>query len=167
MISYYEISESLDNRYKKLSRKQKAWIVVGAILLLLMSLCCLGGWLYSNYQRRLAVSNYEKLLEKSKQNYYLQTVANNNLEKKLQDMSLRLAELKNNTIELERMFSELSSEKVSLEEIRQQMEIGLRNSRAQLDKMQRSVNVLIDQRTKTVIKTEEEIIYEKSDTHGK
>jgi ElaB/YqjD/DUF883 family membrane-anchored ribosome-binding protein len=166
-MTFYEISQNLDNQYKTWSRDKKAWVVIGVVTLAVLLLVSIGGLIYVTYQKNKAISEYEQLLHLSKQNYYLQTIENQNLSKKLQDMSLRLAELKNNTIELERMFRELSEEKVSLEEIRSQMELGLKNTRYQLDKMQSSVTYLIDQRKKTVIKTEDEIIYEKTDTHGK
>ncbi len=166
-MTFYEISIDLDKRYKTWSSARKAWIVIGILTLIIFLLLSIGLCLYFNYQRSQTEVYYEKLLEKSKQNFYLQSIANSNLEKKLQDMSLRLAELKNSTIELERMFRELSEEKVSLEEIRRQMESGLKNTLSQLDKMQYSVNYLIEQRKKVITDTKDEIIYEKSDTHGK
>lgn len=166
-MTFYEISQKLDSRYKKLSAEQKSWIVIGAIVVLLLLLAGFGLALYEKFQQRRLAENYEKLLEKSRQNYYLQSLQNSNLEKKLQDMLLEIAKLKNNTIELERMFSELSDEKVSLEEIRARMEAGLKNTRTQLNNMQKSVNYLIDQRSKTLIYTKEELIREKADTHGK
>ncbi|MBQ5513129.1 MAG: hypothetical protein IIT83_05525, partial [Bacteroidales bacterium] len=61
----------------------------------------------------------------------------------------------------------LTAEKVSLEEIRAAMEAGLRRTKTQLDNMQGSVNSLINQREKTLIYTQETIIQEKTDTHGK
>ncbi|MCQ2253442.1 MAG: hypothetical protein MJZ61_08325, partial [Bacteroidales bacterium] len=122
---------------------------------------------YTNYQKNKVIADYEKLLDNSHQNYYLQSIANSNLEKKLQDLNLKLAEMRNTTIDLERMFNELSEEKVSLEEIRARMEMGIRRTKAQLDNMQTSVNSLINQRTKVIIYNEEEIIREKMDTHGK
>ena len=166
-MTFYEISVNLDKKYKTWSSTRKAWVVIGVLALLVFLLLSIGFCLYFKYQCSQTADYYEKLLEKSKQNFYLQSIANSNLEKKLQDMSLRLAELKNSTIEIERMFRELSEERVSLEEIRRQMESGLKNTRSQLDKMQFSVNYLIEQRKKVVTETEEGIIYEKSDTHGK
>ncbi|MBQ5549858.1 MAG: hypothetical protein IIT32_02225, partial [Bacteroidales bacterium] len=93
--------------------------------------------------------------------------ANSNLEKKLQELNLRLAELINNTIELQRMAEQLTAENVSLEEIRREMEKGLKRTKTQLDKMQGSVNYLIDQRENQIFETGEKLKIEKSNTHGK
>lgn len=166
-MSLYSISDDFDAYYRKMSRKARTWTFVGIAALVLLALLLVGMIIYVNYMRGVEEEDYYKELEKSKQNYYIQGVANSNLEKKFQDLNLELAKLRNNTIELERMFSELSDEKVSLEEIRAEMELGIRRSKAQLDKMQSSVNSLIDQRTKVIINNENEILNEKSDTHGR
>ena len=167
VMTFYEISKKLDREYKTWSAERKAWTVIVFVLLSLLFLTAFALGLYTRYKKNAEIENYKTLLEQSKQNYYIQTIANSNLEKKLQDMLLELAKMKNNTIELERMFEALYEEKVSLEEIRREMESGLKNTRFQLDKMQNSVNSLIDQRTKAVIYSEQNLIYEKSDTHGK
>jgi parvulin-like peptidyl-prolyl isomerase len=167
IMTFYDISRKLDANYKTWSSDRKAWTVILFVLLVLLFLSAFALGLYTRYTKNLEIENYKAVLEKSKQNYYLQSIANSNLEKKLQEMLLELAKMKNNTVELERIFQALYDEKASLEEIRQQMETGLKNTKFQLDKMQHSVNSLIDQRTKTIISTERDIIYEKSDTHGK
>ncbi len=164
---FYRFSENIDEYYKKMSRRARVWAAIAIVAIVLLLLMATGFALYYRYQHNKMIAEYEKLLEKSHQNYYLQGIASSNLEKKLQDLMLELAKLRNNTIELERMFSELSDEKVSLEEIRAEMELGIRRSKAQLDRMQSSVNSLIDQRTKVIINNENEILNEKSDTHGK
>jgi hypothetical protein len=166
-MSLYSLSQKIDKTYNQMSPNRRAWtaIIIVTIILLLLSASILA--LYSKHLKESELAAYEAELEKSKQNYYLQTIANSNLEKKLQDMSLRLAETINNTIELERMFHELSEEKVSLEEIRSELEAGIRRTKYQLDNMQGAVNSLINQRQKVIITTEEDIIIEKSNTHGK
>ncbi|MCR5455925.1 MAG: hypothetical protein K6F33_13130 [Bacteroidales bacterium] len=166
-MSLYQLSKRIDKRYNEMTPNTKAGIFIGIIILLLLLLSILGWVIYSKHKQYAEAERYLKELEESKQNYYLATIANSNLEKKLQEMSLRLAETINNTIELERMFKQLSEEKVSLEEIRAAMEAGLRRTKKQLDNMQGSVNSLINQREKTVIYTEETIRIEKSNTHGK
>jgi len=166
-MTLYEISQKLDKQYKTWSAERKAWTVVLIVLLCLLFLASIGFGFYLKHKKNAEISNLSRLLEESKQNYYLQTVANSNYEKKLQDLLLELATMKNNTIEIERMFQALYEEKVSLEDIRRQMESGIKSTKFQLDKMQHSVNSLIEQRTNTVITKEAEIIYEKSDTHGK
>lgn len=166
-MSLYSLSQKIDKKYNEMSPKRRAWtaIIIVSIILLLLSASILA--LYSKHLRDAELEAYKAELEKSKQNYYLQTIANSNLEKKLQDMSLRLAETINNTIELERMFHELSEEKVSLEEIRAELEAGIRRTKNQLDNMKGAVNSLINQRQKVIITTEEDIIHEKTNTHGK
>lgn len=166
-MSIYSISDDFDVYYSKMSRKAKTWSFVGIVALLLLALTLIGFVIYINYQRGLEQEIYAKALEKSKQNYFIQGVANSNQEKKLQDLNLELAKLKNNTIELERMFNELSEEKVSLEEIRAAMELGISRTKSQLDRMQSSVNSIIDQRTKAIISNELQIQNEKFDTQGK
>lgn len=166
-MTLYQISEDVDVYYRKMSHRERAWWFIGLIALLILLLGSIGYSIYSNYQKQKAIAEYQKLLEESHQNYYLQSISNSNLEKKLQDLMLEIATLRNSTIELERMIMELSDEKVNLEEIRRQMELGIRRTKTQLDNMQSSVNSLINQRTKAIIYTEDEIIREKSDTHGK
>jgi biopolymer transport protein ExbB/TolQ len=166
-MSLYQFSKRIDKHYNEMTPNKKASIFIGVIVLFLLLLSIIGWVIYSKHRQYAEVERYIKELEESKQNYYLQTIANSNLEKKLQEMSLRLAETINNTVELERMLNELDAENVSLEEIRRALETGLRRTKTQLDNMQGSVNSLINQREKTLIYTEQQIIHEKSNTHGK
>ena len=166
-MSLYQLSKRIDKRYGEMTPNAKALTFIGVIVLFLLLLLALGLVLYSKHSKYAELERYIEKLEESKQNYYLATIANSNLEKKLQEMSLRLAETINNTIELERMFKELEAENVSLEEIREAMEKGLRRTKTQLDNMQGSVNSLINQREKAVIYQKEVIIHEKNNTHGR
>ncbi len=166
-MSLYTLSKKIDRRYGEMTPNTKAWIFIAVVALILLLLLAMGWLVYDRYRHDAVVGRHLKELEESKQNYYLQTIANSNLEKKLQEMSLKLAETINNTIELERMFHELEEEKVSLEEIRDAMEKGIRRTKSQLDNMQGSVDALINQREKTIIYNREEIIHEKTNTHGK
>ena len=166
-MSLYQLSKRIDKHYNEMTPNKKAGIFIGVIILFLLLLAILGLVIYSKHSQYAEAERYIKELEESKQNYYLQTIANNNLEKKLQEMSLRLAETINNTVELERMLKELDVENGSLEEIRKALELGLRRTKTQLDNMQGSVNSLINQREKVIFHTEETIIHEKSNTHGK
>jgi biopolymer transport protein ExbB/TolQ len=166
-MSLYQLSKRIDKRYNEMTPNQKSLTFIGVILLLLLLLGAIGWILYSKNSKYADAERYIEKLEESKQNYYLATIANSNLEKKLQEMSLRLAETINNTIELQRMFDELSAEHVSLEEIREAMEKGLRRTKTQLDNMQGSVNSLINQREKNIIYNKTEIEKVKFDSHGK
>ena len=166
-MSLYQLSKRIDKRYNEMTPNQKSLTFIGVILLLLLLLGAIGWILYSKNSKYADAERYIEKLEESKQNYYLATIANSNLEKKLQEMSLRLAETINNTIELQRMFDELSAEHVSLEEIREAMEKGLRRTKTQLDNMQGSVNSLINQREKTIIYNKTVIEKEKFDSHGR
>ena len=166
-MSLYQLSKRIDSRYNEMTPNQKSLIFIGVIILFLLLLGILGWIVHCKNQQNAEAERYIKKLEESKQNYYLATIANSNLEKKLQEMSLRLAETINNTIELQRVFDELTAEKVSLEEIRAAMEAGLRRTKTQLDNMQGSVNYLIDQRENQIFETGEKLKIEKSNTHGK
>lgn len=166
-MSLYQLSKRIDRRYEKLTPNAKSLIFIGIIILLLLLLGLFGCFLYDKNRQYADAERYIKELEESKQNYYLVTIANSNLEKRLQDLSLRLAETLNNTIELERMFKELEAENVSLEEIRDAMEKGLIRTKTQLDNMRGSVNYLIDQRQKDIIQMGEKVKIEKTNTHGK
>ena len=166
-MSLYQLSKRIDRRYEKLTPNAKSLIFIGIIFLLLLLLGLFGWFLYDKNRQYADSERYIKELEESKQNYYLVTIANSNLEKRLQDLSLRLAETLNNTIELERMFKELEAENVSLEEIRDAMEKGLIRTKTQLDNMRGSVNYLIDQRQKDIIQMGEKVKIEKTNTHGK
>jgi len=166
-MSLYQLSKRIDKRYAEMTPNQKALSFIGIIILIALLLFLTGWIIFCNQRQSDDVEHYIKKLEESKQNYYLATIANSNLEKKLQEMSLRLAETINNTVELERMLHEFEAENLSLEEIRDALEKGLRRTKTQLDNMQGSVNALINQREKTVIYNKEQLLNEKSDTHGK
>ncbi|MBR4273778.1 MAG: hypothetical protein IKQ30_13195 [Bacteroidales bacterium] len=166
-MSLYQLSKRIDKRYAEMTPNQKSLTFIGIIALIVL-LLFLGGWIIFSKQRQSEdVERYIDKFEESKQNYYLATIANSNLEKKLQELNLRLAELINNTIELQRMAEQLTAENVSLEEIRREMEKGLKRTKTQLDKMQGSVNYLIDQRENQIFETGEKLKIEKSNTHGK
>ena len=166
-MSLYQLSKRIDKRYAGMTPNQKSLTFIGIIVLIVL-LLFLGGWIiFSNQRQSEDVERYVKKFEESKQNYYLATIANSNLEKKLQEMSLRLAELINTTVELQRMTDLLTAENVSLEDIRRELEKGLKRTKTQLDNMQSSVNYLIDQREKTIIETGENLKIEKSNTYGK
>ena len=166
-MSLYQLSKRIDKRYAEMTPNQKSLTFIGIIALIVL-LLFLGGWIiYSKQRQSEDVERYIDKFEESKQNYYLATIANSNLEKKLQELNLRLAELINNTIELQRMAEQLTAENVSLEEIRKEMEKGLKRTKTQLDKMQGSVNYLIDQRENQIFETGEKLKIEKSNTHGK
>ena len=166
-MSLYQLSKRIDKRYAEMTPNQKSLTFIGIIVLILLLLGMAGWIIFSNQRQSEDVERYINKFEESKQNYYLATIANSNLEKKLQEMSLRLAETINNTIELQRMFDELTAEKVSLEEIRTAMETGLRRTKTQLDNMQGSVNSLINQRQKVLDDNEQTIRNEKKNTYGK
>jgi predicted PurR-regulated permease PerM len=166
-MSLYQLSKRIDKRYAGMTPNQKSLTFIGIIVLIVL-LLFLGGWIiFSNQRQSEDVERYVKKFEESKQNYYLATIANSNLEKKLQEMSLRLAELINTTVELQRMTDLLTAENVSLEDIRRELEKGLKRTKTQLDNMQSSVNYLIDQREKAIIETGENLKIEKSNTYGK
>jgi len=166
-MSLYQLSKRIDKRYAEMTPNQKSLTFIGIIALIVL-LLFLDGWIIFSKQRQSEdVERYIDKFEESKQNYYLATIANSNLEKKLQELNLRLAELINNTIELQRMAEQLTAENVSLEEIRKEMEKGLKRTKTQLDKMQGSVNYLIDQRENQIFETGEKLKIEKSNTHGK
>ncbi len=158
MDTIYTISEAMDRRYQKMSRKAKVWSLVAVIAIALLLLMSAGMAFYFLYQRNRAIEYGEAELEKSKQNYYIQSISNSNLEKRLQDLILELAKLRNSTIELGMMVALLQEDKVNLEEIRLRLESGVRNAKYQLDKMETSVNSLIKQRSGTLTTTEQELL---------
>jgi len=166
-MSLYQLSKRIDKRYAEMTPNQKSLTFIGIIVLILLLLGMAGWIIFSNQRQSEDVERYINKFEESKQNYYLATIANSNLEKKLQELNLRLAETINSTIALQRMISELDSENVSLEAIRKELEKGLQRTKSQLDKMQGSVNYLIDQRENQIYKTGENLKIEKSNTHGK
>jgi len=157
----YRISENIDEHYKKMSRRAKAWAAIAIVAIILLMLVSAAFALYYRYQRDKVIADYEKLLEKSHQNYYIQGIANSNLEKKLQDLMLELATLRNNTVEMERMFAELREDNANLEEIRRRLQQGIVRTKSQLDHMESSVTSIINQRQKAIIYTEEEILSKK------
>ncbi|MCQ2249727.1 MAG: hypothetical protein MJZ66_01320 [Bacteroidales bacterium] len=143
---FYRFSENIDEYYKKMSRRARVWAAIAIVAIVLLLLLATGFAFYYRYQHNKMIAEYEKLLEKSHQNYYLQGIANSNLEKKLQELMLELATLKNNTIEMEMVLMELKGENADLNEIRRRMEQGISKTKIQLENMQSSVNSIIEHR---------------------
>ena len=97
-MSLYQLSKRIDKRYAEMTPNQKSLTFIGIIALIVLLLFLAGWIIFSNQRQSEDVERYIKKFEESKQNYYLATIANSNLEKKLQEMSLRLAETINNTV---------------------------------------------------------------------
>ncbi len=151
-------TESLISKISKVGRR---WLVWAVIVLFLMLLACVGYIVYLNNKHISENKKYEQLFEKSKQNYYKLSIENENLKRKLQDLNLKLAETINSMVDLQTVLSQMSSEKENLEEIKRQMEIGIKNTKGQLDRMQRSVNILIDNRRNSVEDSQVELLKQK------
>ncbi len=145
----------------KISKVGRRWLVWAVIVLFLMLLACVGYIVYLNNKHISENKKYEQLFEKSKQNYYKLSIENENLKRKLQDLNLKLAETINSMVDLQTVLSQMSSEKENLEEIKRQMEIGIKNTKGQLDRMQRSVNILIDNRRNSVEDSQVELLKQK------
>ena len=75
-------------------------------------------------------------------------------------MNLRLAQTIGSMVELQTMLDQINSEKANLEEVKNQLETGLKSTRTQLDKVQKSVNNLIDSRSHIITNTEETVIHD-------
>ena len=75
-------------------------------------------------------------------------------------MNLRLAQTIGYMVEMQTMLNQINSEKANLEEVKRQLENGMKNTRTQLDKVQKSVNNLIDSRSHLITNTEENVIHD-------
>ncbi|MCQ2974023.1 MAG: hypothetical protein MJ211_04360 [Bacteroidales bacterium] len=162
-MKFNSIAEKSELFFRKKSKTTKSILTI-LLCLIILGLLFLGGLaIYQHYNYKATVAKYERELQISKQNYFVSTVENSNLEKKLQEMSLRLAETINSMVTLDQMLNQMSDEKANLEEIKNQMEIGIKNTQGQLNKMQNSVNTLIDRQSKVIIRSEYNLLEEKGE----
>lgn len=151
-------SETLVSKISKLGRRWLVWCVIILIILLLGSIAYI---FYQNYKTERENKKYIELFEQSKQNYYQLSIENENLKRKLQELNLKLAETINSMADLQTVLAQMSSEKENLEDIKRQMEVGIKNTKGQLDKMQRNVNFLIDNRKTSVSDSQIQLLKEK------
>ncbi|MBO4371305.1 MAG: hypothetical protein J5826_00065, partial [Bacteroidales bacterium] len=139
-MKFTALADRTEYFLRRLSKRAKSWLVLAvwtaAILMLLFGTL----WIYNHIKFNRERAEYERKLQTSQQNYYTQTVENANLEKRLQDMNLRLAQTIGSMVELQTMLDQINSEKANLEEVKRQLETGLKTTRTQLDKVQKSVN---------------------------
>lgn len=159
-MKFTALADRTEYFLRRLSKRAKSWLVLAvwaaAILMLLFGTL----WIYNSIKFNRERAEYERKLQTSQQNYYTQTVENANLEKRLQDMNLRLAQTIGSMVELQTMLNQINSEKANLEEVKLQLETGLKSTRTQLDKVQKSVNNLIDSRSHLITNTEENVIHD-------
>ena len=159
-MKFTALADRTEYFLRRLSKRAKSWLVLAvwtaAILMLLFGTL----WIYNHIKFNRERAEYERKLQTSQQNYYTQTVENANLEKRLQDMNLRLAQTIGSMVELQTMLDQINSEKANLEEVKLQLENGLKSTRTQLDKVQKSVNNLIDSRSHIITNTEETVIHD-------
>ncbi len=137
----------LDNAYNQLSYTGKIITVslIGILTALLVFL------IVRNFMLNSQLSNmnekYKSDLAVAKDNYYLLNLENANLEKKVQDLNLKLVETINNTVDLQVMMDHVSNENTNLVTIKDELIVGLKKTNQQLLNMQSSVNKLINSRT--------------------
>ena len=159
-MKFTALADRTEYFLRRLSKRAKSWLVLAvwtaAILMLLFGTL----WIYNRIKFNRERAEYERKLQISTQNYYTSTVENANLEKRLQDMNLRLAQTIGSMVELQTMLDQINSEKANLEEVKLQLETGLKSTRTQLDKVQKSVNNIIDSRSHIITTTEENVIHD-------
>ena len=159
-MKFTALADRTEYFLRRLSKRAKSWLVLAVWTAAIMMLLFGTLWIYNHIKFNRERAEYERKLQTSQQNYYTQTVENANLEKRLQDMNLRLAQTIGSMVELQTMLDQINSEKANLEEVKLQLETGLKTTRTQLDKVQKSVNNLIDSRSHTITTTEENVIHD-------
>ncbi len=159
-MRFNAIADRTEYFLRKLSKRAKSWLVVTVVAVAALMLIFGTLWIYNHIKYKRERAEYERKLQTSQQNYYMQTVENANLEKRLQDMNLRLAQTIGSMVEMQTMLNQINSEKANLEEVKRQLENGMKNTRTQLDKVQKSVNNLIDSRSHLITNTEENVIHD-------
>ena len=159
-MKFYTIADRTEYFLRRLSKRTKSWLVVGVVAAAILMLLFGTLWIYNRYKFNQERAEYERKLQTSTQKYYTATLENANLEKRLQDMNLRLSQTIGSMVELQTMLNQINSEKANLEEVKRQLETGLKTTRTQLDKVQKSVNTLIDSRSHTITNTEESVIHD-------
>ncbi len=152
------VEKNFDEYYQSLNKKKKNYLSYIFILVILLILTLTIALFVKTKNYSKEVEDYKIKLDQSYQNYYLATLENANLEKKIQALNLKLAETINNTVALETMITNMENEKVNLEQIKKELEKGIQRTKAQLNTMQNSVNNLIMQREKTIIQKQTNIL---------
>lgn len=166
MSAIYNITEDLDKKYAKMSRKAKFWSLMAIIAVFLLLIVTAGMAIYFHYQRNSIAEYYKAELDKSKQNYYIQSVSNSNLDKKLQDLMLELARLRNHTVSIETMIAMLKEDSVNIHEVHKRLMAGVDQAKRDLNKMGASVTEVINSHYKS-FKLNTRILDERCDTLGK
>lgn len=159
-MRFTAIADRTEYFLRHFSKRAKSWLTVGVFAAGILMLLFGTLWIYNSIKFNRERAEYERKLQTSQQNYYTQTVENANLEKRLQDMNLRLAQTIGSMVELQTMLDQINSEKANIEEVKNQLENGLKSTRSQLDKVQKSVNNLIDSRLHIITTTEENVIHD-------
>ena len=110
-MKFTAIADRTEYFLRRLSKRAKSWLVLAvwtaAILMILFGTL----WIYNHIKFNRERAEYERKLQISTQNYYTSTVENANLEKRLQDMNLRLAQTIGSMVELQTMLDQINSEK--------------------------------------------------------
>jgi len=95
------------------------------------------------YDSRL---KYKTDIDRAQERYFLLSLENSNLRKKIQELNLELAVTLNNTVELQVMMNQVNEENITLASIKTQLTDGIRRTNQQLQLMQGSVNKMIESR---------------------
>ena len=164
MLFSINFSHRTDEFYNSLSDRRKTIFALSFIISIVLILVLSVWFVISSYNKNNEIASYQTQLEAARQDYYLSSLNNANLQKQIQDLNLKMAETINTTVELQQMLLHMTNEKSSLQNVKSELESGLRRTRQQLDRMQKSVNGLIDKRTESV-NTEERHLKRDKDYH--
>lgn len=146
MYKNKKITETKNNNISKyivviifiLSILANAWLIVGNVS--------------KKKELQQIKNNCKKDINRSAEQYSILYNENMRLQKKLQDLNLKLMETMNNTIELTVLLQQLENENVTLYNIKDELTRGVNRTNYQLKSMQKSVNALIDQKQKRLNK---------------
>lgn len=153
-----KIEKKINHAYSQLSFTGKI-IIVSIILFSLIGNIILVSSNFRLSNRLYATKNkYKTDLDRAKDSYFLLNLENANLEKKIQNLYLELAETLNNTVELQIMMNHVTEENLTLYSIKDELADGINKTSYQLKKMQKSVNDLIVTRQKSNEKEQELIL---------
>jgi len=154
--------EKINNFFRKVDLPTKLLIT----LVLVISVF-LNGLLFLKYANtktdlKKSEAKYVTDIKRSKEQYSLLYAQNTSLQKQVKDLNLELIKTINNTVDLQVMFQQIYDETVTLYSIKDELSTGIQKTKNQLQKLQTSINTIIENKDNFLDSTELQIRKEKS-----
>lgn len=154
--------EKINNLFKKFDFPAKVLIITIFIISVFLNAFLFVKYAKTKIALNESIERYDTDMQRAKEQYSLLYAQNTSLNKQVKDLNLELIETINNTIELQRMFKQIFDETVTLYSIKDELNIGIEKTKKQLEKLQISIETIIENKTFTLDSTEISIKKEKS-----